>query len=197
MSAGLERLVQDESVRSITVDHPLEAMVQVCLFEKERATRSDWGTPGLTRTVLIITDDQRWADLTDLYNAIRKHMCDVAIWSCHDDMAVEILPGRAVEDEPSEPVMDQPEIEGVGSVEEYGSLKLTGELEPEPEAESAVGVCQPPDDDGDGPTVTEAEIAMLLELLDGDSTKDDAGLEDAGQDDPWTLKDEPGTGNDT
>jgi len=120
---------------ALTVGDPLMAMVELCLLERARSSRTAWGLSSVDGATLIVVDPNEWSNFGGMLEAIRQYLPTASVWSFEDGVL------RCI----AAPTSD----------EALGHVGAAANGQPDDDVEEAES--EPVD-----PQVTRDEIAMLL-----------------------------------
>ena len=97
---------------------PLMAMVELCLLERARSSRTAWGLSSVDGATLVVVEPDRWSSFSAMLDAIKHYLPTAGVWSFEDGVlrciaeanGDEVL-GRVVAPANGQPVDDVEEAD--------------------------------------------------------------------------------------
>ena len=60
---------------------PLMAMVELCLLERARSSRTAWGLSGVDGATLVVPEPDQWSNFSAMLGAIKQYLPTAGVWS--------------------------------------------------------------------------------------------------------------------
>lgn len=158
-SAGIDQqlrsLLQTRQWQAQALNDPLQALAELCLLERIRASRAGWEpTPPEEGLALVVVEPERWADLEAMLSAAWRYVPAATLWSYADGTLHPLTPQ-----------------EQTGARHHPRADHLPAETSAAPAPQPIVrtmprpahgGEAHPPTSPLEPPLVSQEEIAMLL-----------------------------------
>lgn len=138
VEAGDQRLrsqLEQRSWHAQIVGDPLAAMVELCLLERARSSRTAWGLSSVDASALVVVEPSRWSNFSAMLGAVKRYVPTAGVWSIEDGVM------RCIAEASGDEVL--------------GHVGLPANDNPDDDAENE-------DAAGEDPQVTRDEITMLL-----------------------------------
>ena len=114
---------------------PLMAMVELCLLERARSSRTAWGLSSVDGATLVVLEPNQWSNFSAMLGAIKQYLPTAGVWSFENGVL------RCIAEANGDEVL--------------GRVGAAANGQPDDDVEEA-------DSETVDPQVTRDEIAMLL-----------------------------------